>query len=314
MKASEALRACIRAVILEDLAQLKQWMLKSYNPAERELAKLDIIPVGRGNRGESEIGSGLFNRVHEVLYKGKRAAARYSNRPEELENLLKFVGYRERLPAQFRKHFPKVYTTFQFVDGSITYSGAVLELLDPMPPGLEFDVNRIPLRSTLQRSRVALLDKPGLVQGLLTKHPKSMKKDLQTFFKDELKPLIQGLVSQPLEDVDAALVKLGDEKEASAFAHMNLYSHFVRDVWNVLRGEVIPHSGGSDSESITASKHQSKAVRDFYKFLQALKAHGLQWEDLHTGNFMVRPGTNDFVVADPGMFDDISTPKTYENF
>lgn len=310
MKADEIIRALTRAVILEDLATLKQWMLKSYNPVERELAKLDIVPVGRGNRGESEIGSGLFNRVHEVLYKGKRAAARYSSRPEELEGLLRFVSHREKLPAKFRKHFPKIYKTFQFVDGSITYSGAVLELLEPMPPGLEFDIDRLQLRNSLQRSRVALLDRPGVMKDLLGKIP--AKKELQAFFKDELKPLIHSLIGQSLDDTDEALVKLSDEKDAATSTHF--YSLFVGNVWNVLRGEVIPSSGNDSKESILASKHQSKAVRDFYKFLQALKASGLQWEDLHTGNFMVRPGTNDFVVVDPGMFEDVSKPKTYEDF
>lgn len=305
--ADDLLRECVREILLEDIATLKKWMLASYNPEERELAKLDIIPVGRGKRGESEIGAGLFNRVREVLYKGKRAAARYSNRPEELQSLLKFVDFRQKLAPKYRKHFPKVYTTFEFNGGGIKFYGAVLELLEPMPAALEFDIDTMSLRHTLQRSRVSLLDKPGFVRRLLPKGTPEDHRKILSMFKKELKPLIDSMIGQKLDDVDEAIINHAYSKQWS------MYSDFAVGVWKTLRSEVIPSSGENSRESIAASKHHSKAVRDFYDFLQALKEHGLQWEDLHTGNFMVRPGTNDFVVVDPGLFTDVSTSKTYHD-
>ncbi len=312
LTATDVLRALVRAVLVEDATTLKGWALHGYNPFERELAKLDIVPVGRGKSGSSELGSGLYNVVHEVVYKGRRAAARYSRRKEELESLLTFVSYRDKLDPKFRKHFPKVYTTFEFAIDNVPYYGAVVELLEPMPPGLEFDIDHMSLSKNLQRSRVAIVSKPSVVKALLPKHvTPDVGKELLAFFERELKPLLNKLIGQPLSVVDDKLVDLGDVKVRESNAP---YMGFINFVFKALRGEVIPT--GSESSRVTAAvapKHPAKSVRDLYKFIQTLKTHGLQAEDLHTGNFMIRPGTHDFVVVDPGLFTKISN-VTYEDF
>jgi hypothetical protein len=291
------LRELVRAVLLEDLSKLKNWALQSYNPIERELAKLDIIPVGRGDRGDSQLGAGLFNTVHEVMYKGKRAAARYSVRREELENLLMFLTYRDRLPSQYRKHFPKLYTTFDFKIHGIPYYGAVVELLEPMPAALEFDIDIMSLNNNLQRSRVNIVSQSSVIKKLLPKNTSpEVTKQLLAFFQKELKPTLNRLIGQPLTVVDDELVALADSQNEE------VYNKFIYAVFRALRDEVIPSGADSRSADALAPQHPSKAVRDFYKFINALKAEKLQVEDLHTGNFMIRPGTGDFVVVDPGLF------------
>lgn len=304
----DSLRELVRAVLLEDASKLKSWALQSYNPVERELAKLDIVPIGRGKSGSSELGSGLYNTVREVVYKGRRAAARYSVKREELESLLTFLTYRDRLPAQFRKHFPKLYTTFELKIDNVPVYGAVVELLEPMPPALQFDIDTMSLSKNLQRSRVDIVSQPSVVRKLLPKGASpEVAKQLLASFRKELKPTLDRLIGQPLTVVDDELVALADSQED------DVYKKFVYAVFRALRDEVIPSGAGSRSADALAPKHPSKAVRDFYKFINALKAEKLQVEDLHTGNFMVRPGTGDFVVVDPGFFKPDGSTE-YEDF
>jgi hypothetical protein len=58
----------------------------------------------------------------------------------------------------------------------------------------------------------------------------------------------------------------------------------------------------SRARNSMARGHSSRKVREFYEFLEALSDVGMTWGDLHTGNFMVRRSTGDFVVVDPGYF------------
>jgi len=46
----------------------------------------------------------------------------------------------------------------------------------------------------------------------------------------------------------------------------------------------------------------SKDVKDLLEFLKYLKTHKISYFDAHRDNIMLRPGTNDLVISDPGSY------------
>ena len=46
----------------------------------------------------------------------------------------------------------------------------------------------------------------------------------------------------------------------------------------------------------------SKDVKDLLEFLKYLKTHKIYYFDAHRDNIMLRPGTNDLVISDPGSY------------
>lgn len=46
----------------------------------------------------------------------------------------------------------------------------------------------------------------------------------------------------------------------------------------------------------------SKEFKSFIEFLKYLKKHNIEYYDMHPNNVMLRPGTNDLVISDPGNY------------
>lgn len=320
----ELLRQLVRSLIVEDEEKLKRWAEAEGTPIEKELAKLGIVPIHHGEEQTSKLGSGMYNIAIDVLYKGRRAVARVSKNPEELSSLLEFVGFKEVMDPKYSKHFPKVFKTFEFEaddirivgndrgrrddygdpiglsDEPIKYYGAVVELLDPIPPGLEFDMDTIGLDDTLQSSRVSGLLDGDAIDDLIqqaTSRPDDAEA-IRKVFALEIKPKLRSFIGKPLVDLDEFIDGAIEGHNSVAFRR------FGAGLIRLVRGSVIPQNAGHSSvEKIRAKNHPSSKVKEFMEFLEALEAEGMSWDDLHTGNFMVRRSTGDFVVVDPGFFE-----------
>ncbi len=299
------LREVVRGVLLEDESMLKKWALAHGTSVEKELAELDIIPLHRGEEQTSLLGSGMANEVLDVLYKGKRAVARFSHRLSELESLTDFVGFKSQLPSKYAKHFPKIYTEFAFVADEMSCYGAVVELLDPLPPGLEFDIDSISLNDNLQRSRVsALLNDHSLVEDIAEDASaiKSVQDDLISMYEQDIRSRILSFVGKPIDEFDEFLDKVV-EKHGKDHKFNVAFARFEKGLLDSLRATIIPQQPvTSKARNNMARSHSSGKVREFFDFLEALSDVGMEWSDLHTGNFMVRRSTGDFVVVDPGYF------------
>lgn len=46
----------------------------------------------------------------------------------------------------------------------------------------------------------------------------------------------------------------------------------------------------------------SPEIKDLIEFLKYLKTHKIYFYDMHKSNIMLRPGTNDLVISDPGNY------------
>lgn len=298
------LRELVRAILLEDEELLKKWTSQSENEVERELSKLGIYPIARGEKGNVVLGAGIANVVVDVVYKGRRAVARYSKIQAELTQLLKFVEFADRLPAKYKKHFPKVYTTFEFsITGGRKMYGAVVEHLEPLPEAFKHEIDSYGIDDTIKRSRITLLKDPEVIAQIAREcapGDEQQQEYMQATFEEDILPHLDGLVGKSIMDLDALL--------DSSMGHLSnrAYNHFQQKILYAVKGAVIPISGSDhrSGSTIVAKKYPAAKVREFYEFLEALKEAGFRWDDLHVDNFMMRKGTGDFVVVDPGYFVD----------
>jgi hypothetical protein len=290
----------VRSILLEDENLLKKWTINAEDDMERELAKLGIYPIERGDKGNSKLGQGMYNTVLDVVYNGKRAAARYSDKFDELRKFLLFTSYKDKLPKQYAKHFPKVYKQFELFVGRKRMYGVVVELLDELPPGLLHDLDNQGVE-VVRKSRVSALKDPELIVDLAVESSPKDVEEQKTFvdlFNEKIAPALGALIGKPIDDYEDLLYKV----VMSSFSKSR--RKFYDKLLSAVKLTTIPMSGSEyqSGSSAVAKRHPSKSVREFQEFLLALKEAGLPWDDLHTGNFMMRRGTEDLVVVDPGLF------------
>lgn len=293
---------------------LKKWELQGRGmnaSVTRELAARDIIPIRRGETDTNVLGAGMYNTVFDVVYKGKRAATRVSTEPDELESFLKFISYKDRMPAKYAKHFPHVYTTFEFqLDDGETAKGAVVELLSPLPTNLKHDLRRQSLmKGKLQKERVyTLISDPNVIEKIAKEcSPRNslVASYLVDSFNNEVAPFLKSSIGEPLtQAIEKVKRIIYSELEMSGVGPKSRQSYydFAQEIVDVLYEDVIPTDYGTASRA--AQHHPASSVREFYDFLLALHNVGMSWSDLHSENFMMRKGTGDLVVVDPGLFEE----------
>lgn len=285
---------------------LKKWTLNSDDKFERELARLDIYPIRRDDNGDvsSILGKGAYNIVFDVVYEGKRRAARLSQHKGEVDTLLKFVSYKDKLPAKFRKHFPKTYLTFEISIYGKRYYGVILELLQQLPNSLRHELDNVHTVNA-KGSRVEFFQNEKAVAHLIAKIDTSANNrvKLMQFYRNHLVQFFQYTSKIDTYDYMHLLGKkfeherqlMLDDKE---YVHaLDIFHDSVQELW---WSTVIPMS--SYDENLLATHSSSRKIRQFIEFLQALAAVGFRWQDMHIENFMQRGTTGDLVVVDPGMF------------
>lgn len=301
------LRQIIRKILLEDDKLLNKWNSNSKNTLQQELSKLGIYTITRGEDDSYQLGAGMHNFVIDVVYKGKRCAARMSKSLDERNSLLRFVSYKDRLPEKFHKHFPKIYKTFEIKQQfTAKLYGTVVEILDPLPPALYHELgeheNESEEKDKIRGSRIQLLKDEDIVLDII-ENVISLRDKQQFYFStyiEEILPKLDSLVGMSIYEAENLFIEAFDTKKSDNLWSFNVREKIVEDLIGILSHSAIPVFS-SDPHQI--SKHnQSSKVQEFYEFLLALKNAGMTWSDLHVDNYMMRKGTGDLVVVDPGLF------------
>lgn len=296
------LREMVRSLLERgEESTLQHWGSKSEDPIEVALARMGILPIPNGS-GTSTVGEGTINSVKEVLYRGRRCVARYSHHQQEQRAMIDFVDSARLVDPKYAKHFPELIDTFEFEvdfhsgDKTVIY-GTLVELLSPMPPSLLHDIQQLPWNSTVSPSRIRLfLDDEKFKSDLIRRTIRA-----GSYGTDEIERTFDEFLVPCLQRVSHGRMKA---LELSSTLHFNLDDHpggryMADEVAKMIRAEVIPLTRGRDH---LARSHPHKKVQEFAEFLQALGEAGILYDDLHTGNFMVRRSTGDFVIVDPGYF------------
>lgn len=320
MKVSvKLLKEIIKKCIHENEEMLKKLATaKDAKPVETNLANLGIVPIrrGEGEENTSFLGAGAFNNVYDVVYKGKRCVARMSTDKSERDKLLAFAEMKNKLPSQYKKHFPKIFTTFEFdaesaVYGKQTWYGAVVEILDQVEPHLKKSLEMSWLTDKPSRIKISSLQNEALLiklaKNAILQYAKKMKdvthyrkveeNELILFFKEEVFPFLTKF-DGTVGDLEVDLQEIADKHDNIAF------DFFAKEISYFIMLAPIPTHAPNNFQfkDINAGFHSSSKVREFYDFLLTLRSYGAQWGDLHNENFMQRNPSGDLVIVDPGLF------------
>lgn len=321
--AHRRLRELIKLVLVETPStgtkNLKKWSQgDEWGTFETALAAKGAYPIPQEGV-ESLIGSGASNKAFEVLWKGRRAIARVpiadgkdENGPgdEEYESFMRFIAAKSKLPKKYAKHFPAVYATFDIEHDFEDYYGKkhhqvrkviIVEFLQPLPPGLLASMSRTSRQDVPAKDKLAVKLSPGQVKAIVdavSSDPKIREK-LMTFYHEKIVPLLRHKLpfGEFKDELDVIVDKTPGRDDRD-----ELYE-FVVDIGRAIGDPLIPpdeiNAKPRDADLVAA--HPAAVVREFWEFLQALKSVGVNWGDLHSGNYMQRlDGT--LVVVDPGYF------------
>ena len=289
------LRKLVRCVLREN-ETLKKWNLKDEeDEIGHALAKLGIYVLHSGEEDKILLGQGAFNKVYDVTYKNKHAVARISSSQDEVDALKMFESYKDVVPKKYAKHFPKVYLYFEISVGSrknVTLFGAVVEKLQELPPGLKHDLKS---QFTINPHRLAVLDRPTVIS--MAKQSSSdpkIQRRMVAFYFDEILPRVEKLSGKHIDYLDTVI----DEILPATAEYRKFYNLLYLSQANEVIGI---NADEHERRNILAKKNPSKSVRQFNEFLNVLTEAGLEWDDMHSGNFMMRKN-GDIVIVDPGAF------------
>jgi len=298
------LKVLVRSLLEQgEESTLHRWGTGSKDAVEVALAHIGIFPIPSGERGNSTVGSGSYNTVKEVLYKDRHCVARYSVEQNEQKAMIDFVDFARMMDPKYAKHFPELIDTFetevQFHEGLSMIYGTLMELLDPMPAALEHDLQYTKYEWKLPPGRIDMFLQDFDAQESIIASASRMG----SISDDQIRKVYTGVVVPILEKAAAEKLTLMALKSLLDRALTNMRgigSYLENEITQAIRREIVPMTLGRKS---LAGKHPSRKVREFVEFLHALDEAGMMWDDLHTGNFMVRRATGDFVVVDPGLFE-----------
>lgn len=329
------LRTVLRESLREDSDVLKKWASKSSDPFEKWLVSQNLNPIPSGKKG-SKLGNGAHAVAYEVEISGKRYVAKFI--PEhEVEVYQKIKGFKEELPEEFAKNILSVYKfykiTEELYDDVGFYQDCVLvEYLLPLPKSVAQSLwapvemsdtvymikNRLKsfvhgsdslkklLIFSLKESKIKL--EPQMFTELyqiVVKSLSSMEKSLtNTGSSDSSFQQYSKLIDQFVQQLRTAMQQFGKKLPNNVSPEEWQYAEgtFQGKISNALNSLVMPMSSQDDMTTFD-SVVEDDQMKDLMKTLQFLsKNHNFNWNDLHSDNIMIRPGTGDYVISDPGSF------------
>ena len=295
------LRELVKKIVLEVSEEEKTLEKWAGDWLDKALAAVGAFPVPRGDRATSAFASGASNDVREVLWKGKRAVARLSYKPDERSKMMELLSYKQLLPSKYRVHFPRVYTTVDIWDPqeNAPVYGTIGEMLEPLPAAVLADIQYLKRSSRIPSWRVenVVADADGLelvARAAMRNNNVPLDRSRKAI-RDIALPMLWKMSSEGTEALEVA-EKLQGALETQL--GKDGARTVAREISSLLKRELVP----ADQSNDPVMDYGSKKFRDFHNFLRALAEAGLPWADLHEDNFMVRPGTGDIVVVDPGQF------------
>ena len=295
---------------------MKAWV-EDPGSLEKMLLKHDIVPIQtiHNKNLTSFVGKGAYSRVFEVLYKGKRAAAKVTGSIPDYSSVIKLWELRDSLPEEFKKYIMKVYDHFK--DGD--FYVIVTEYLNKLPSNYRSELFGAGYAYYAEDRRSGFLDSDDNIMNIASRSVKIFESefghDVFTLSdmavsnymlknRDKLKShfIDYNIGEEFMAYVFEILVKNGIDKRVanriSEIAVMNIRG-ILDDVTN---GNVFPrHHSQRERVDLVKSKGD-RQINDFVAFLEYLKrSHDILWRDLHEDNIMQR-SNGDLVISDPGLF------------
>jgi hypothetical protein len=286
---------------------------------EQMLLNHGITPIGfrTGEEdflGRSFLAHGSYVHVYEVSYKGKRAVAKVSFEEQDIKMIKMLSDLRAQLPKELAKHLPKVYTTF--FDDEYQQHVAVVEFLQPLNAHLQSLLFSIGKKFPSQLT--GLLKNKKYVASFIEPTISDFRRDVSNETLGELVNAVTDYVAnfegkkfdkQQLLNIKkdlkriVATIIIDKQPDLATSSEPSTIATAIYQTLNMfLKNKVFPSSHFAGQE--LQMSREMPGVETLVKVLEILKdKFSIYWSDMHEDNMMQRPGTDDVVIADPGLFD-----------
>ena len=271
-----------------------------------------------------ELGRGAFGVVYEIENPrtGERLAAKVvtADNAREIENYKFAMEEKAFMPPEYAKYLPDVKQLITGGDSTII----LMELLEPIDPQTAQELFAAQDTPTASKKPERILKDPEAVAEIVEYAVENNRilNQMREFLVDRdelLRIVINAVTKIPHPDTDSLInflhKTLGDELK---FQSPAIYEAFRKalenDILYYFDKQIIPvhqpepgeeefsrgHWTGPSLEKVEGLFPEAEGLMAAMKYFMQDK--GWRPKDVHINNVMVRPGTNDFVIVDLGLF------------
>ena len=298
------------------------WLLKKQNRQKEAKALLESM----GFSVRRELGRGAFGVVYEIENSrtGERSAAKVvsSNNKREIENYKFAMDEKAFMPKKYAKYLPDVK---QFITGGES-TIILMELLEPLDPQTAQELFASQDAPTASKKPARILKDPEAIakivekaiannrildQMRLTPEQYSEITNAAVNTATELPYLdVDGLIDAVIDKLEPLFIKIDDTP--AMYAEFRQW--FKTSVLYYFDKQIVPVHQPEPGEEEISRDHWTggsfEKVEDLFPealgLMDAMKyfMQDQDWrpKDVHIQNVMARPGTNDFVIVDLGLF------------
>ena len=270
-----------------------------------------------------ELGRGAFGVVYEVQKPdGEKLAAKVvsADSKQEIENYKFAMEEKAFMSDKYAKYLPDVKQLITGGDSVII----LMELLEPLDPQTAQELFAAQDAPTVSKKAERILKAPAAVAEMAEYAVDNNRilNQMREFLVDRdqfLRIAVNAATKIPHPDTDSLInilhKVLGDELQ---FQSPAIYEAFRKalenDILYYFDKQIVPvhqpepgeeemsrgHWTGPSLEKIEGLFPEAEGLMAAMKYFMQDK--GWRPKDIHIGNVMMRPGTNDFVIVDLGLF------------
>jgi len=286
----------------------------------KEQADKDVL-VKMGYQVLKELGRGQFGVVYQVENKqtGERLAAKIVKEADrETQNYQFAMDNKASMPEQYGKYLPEVY---EIAPGPKGHNIILMEELKPLPPQVAQELFAMEDTPEASQKPQKILKNPEavaeIVQHTIQNNRILNQMNLGSKAQEIVSVAVRAATKTAQSDVEKLIsVVYGAVVRSLEFQSPAIYRAFEKalkeDMLYYFDKQVVPvhqpETGDEDLETWTSGTlEKTKALFPEAENLMKAMKYFMQdksWrpKDVHSGNVMMRPGTNDFVIVDLGLF------------
>jgi serine/threonine protein kinase len=258
-----------------------------------DLIDLGITPIQKQKLYDysSFLGAGRFNKSYEGLYNGNHVAIKITTKPQEITAIQEIKQLSK--DKSISKNLPKIYDVKEISKRNTTIYIAIVEFLKPLGYELKLEFDELSENKSelvFNKMKKLLSDKKELENILLVDMPDDIFDKINQDYdniKSKLASMTEYSVVQSLIWIIKKHIKLSQTQEDNIKSYIYPF---------------LPENFTIDKKHEKLSPISPK-VNEFINTLTILNdKYGIRYNDLHTGNIMIRPSTGDLVISDFGSF------------
>jgi serine/threonine protein kinase len=266
-----------------------------------------------------ELGRGQFGVVYQVENKqtGERLAAKIVKEADrETQNYQFAMDNKASMPEQYGKYLPEVY---EIAPGPKGHNIILMEELKPLPPQVAQELFAMEDTPEASQKPQKILKNPEAVAEIAQKAVEQNRILLQLQVGKEVANAAvtaatkspQSSIEELVSTVYGAVARAIDDQSIGIYKAIE--KSLKQDIQYFFDKQIVPvhqpEPEEEDERDLWTGPSLEKTESLFPEAENLMKAmryfmQDKSWrpKDVHIGNVMMRPGTNDFVIVDLGLF------------